>query len=151
MPAFGFVAAFALVLLAPSALYLSWVHPGWSWMYFFDPSSMVAALGGAWAVFLSTALFLGWVIGGKCVQTSKPGWAAFPLALGFGGIGVCFALLHGRFGVYASYAAYAQGGGIGLMEVKLGYVLVVLALALGATSAHVALALARDARRVRAR
>ncbi len=151
VPAFGFVLGFALILVVPSALYLGLVHPDWSWMYLLDPSSMSALLGLAWAPAQVVALMSGWALGGRLARAGQCRWSWVPVVVAVAGIVVVVAVFGDRLGVYGSYEAFAHGAALGLMDVKLGYVLVVLALALAVAGAQVGVALARDSRRVRAR
>lgn len=151
MPAFGFASAVALVLLAPGATYLSATHPDWSWMYFFEPSAMALPLALAWAALAVVALVLGWSVGAKFVRAGHTRWIALPLGAGVLALAIAVFALAGRLTAYATYDGFHAGVSAGLMDVKLGYALVIVALATAASSARAALDLARDSRRVRAR
>ena len=61
------------------------------------------------------------------------------------------AVMSNRLGSYGSYGDFQDGNTFGVLEVKLGYVLMTLAIGVGVAAAFVALELARDSRRVRAR
>jgi uncharacterized membrane protein YeaQ/YmgE (transglycosylase-associated protein family) len=151
MPALGFVGAFAGFLVAPCALYLAWAHPDWSWMYVVDPSGLSFALAPAWAVVQAGALFLGWAVGGRLVRTVSPRRIAVAVAVLGAAILALVVGLADRLALYGTYETFSYEVGFGLLDVKLGYVLVVMSMALAAAAAQVGLELARDSRRVRAR
>jgi hypothetical protein len=58
-------------------------------------------------------------------------------------------VLSGRLTEYGSYKAFAEGNTAGLMEVKLGYVLIALLVGMGSAAAYVSVELVRDSLRVR--
>ncbi len=150
-PAFGFVATFAALMVAPGALYLAWAHPDWSWMYLVDSSTLSAILAPAWAIVCAGALLAAWMAGGLLTKAGHPRRAVITTSvLGLVLLAVVVGLAD-RLASYGTYETFAHGVGFGLLEVKLGYVLIVLALAVAAAASHVALELARDSRRVRAR
>ncbi|HWN70948.1 MAG TPA: hypothetical protein VNM90_25070, partial [Haliangium sp.] len=60
-------------------------------------------------------------------------------------------LLSDRLGSYGSYEVFKAGASVGLLEVKLGYVLIAIFLGLGTAAAFVAVELLRDSRRARVR
>jgi uncharacterized membrane protein YeaQ/YmgE (transglycosylase-associated protein family) len=151
MPAFGFVGTFAALMLMPCALYLTWAHPDWSWMYLVDSTKLSVVLAPAWAVVNAGALFAGWAGGGRLVRTGHHRRMAIAFAVLGAAILASIVGLSDRLTLYGSYETFAHDVGLGLLEVKLGYVLVVLSLAMTAAAAQVALELARDSRRVRAR
>lgn len=150
-PAFVIVLAFVAVVLAPVTLYLYWAHPAWTWMYAVDPDGvpglallpLVFAHGGA--------VVLGWYVGARLFVAGR----AKAVVYGAGG-GALVALLGtlifwGRLGRYGSYDEFHAGRDLALMEVKLGYVLVAMAVGVGGAAAYTAVELLRDSRRVRAR
>ena len=151
MPAFGFVATFGALIVIPAALYLSWAHADWSWMYVVDASSLSAVLGSGWALAQVGALLAGWALGGRLVRSGNDRGAVIAIAATGAAILASITALADRLTLYGTHETFAHDVGLGLMEVKLGYVLVVLALAVAAASAQVCLELARDSRRVRVR
>lgn len=146
-PAFWLVLIFAGVILIPLAFYLYMAHPAWSWMYAVDPERvpsilLVPLLVGHGLVFVS-----GWWAGGKLVRAHKTRQALWGL-LGAALLLVVMGLVFwGRLGRYGTYAEFADGRALPIMEVKLGYVLIVIVLGLGAAAVMVALQLLQDSRR----
>jgi hypothetical protein len=151
MPVLGFVGAFTAFLVAPFALYLAWAHPDWSWMYVIDTSELSVALAPAWAVVQAGALFGGWALGGRLVRTGHHRRVAIAAAALGAVILALVVALGDRLALYGTYETFSYQVGLGLLEVKLGYVLVVVSMAMAAAVAQVGLELARDSRRVRAR
>jgi tetrahydromethanopterin S-methyltransferase subunit D len=151
MPAFTLVALFSGLLLVPVTLYLYWAHDAWSWLYLVDPAEVPELAVIPVVVVVAGATLAGWYVGALLVRadlrpalTYATGGVAAVLVLGL-------VLLRARLGAYGAYGDFHDGRAHDLMEVKLGYVLVVLLLALFGAAAVVALELVRDSRRVRAR
>jgi hypothetical protein len=151
-PAFPLVAIFIGIVLTPVTLYLYLAHPAWSWMYLFDPGditglTMASLLGHAGMV------MAGWYGGARLLRADKKKHliAVYLLIGGALAAMVSIALFWGRIGRYGTYAEFHDGRALELMEVKLGYVLVALALGVATAAGFVGLELMRDSRRVRAR
>ena len=151
MPAFGYVALFAALILAPTALYLVWAHTAWSWMYVVDPEAVPALAIVPVVIGHAALVLLSWYVGGKLVRAGRRRGVVSSVAVGGGALVVGVGAFAGRLGEYGTFEDFARGTSAGLMDVKLGYVLVVMSLGVGAAAAHVALELVRDSRRVRAR
>jgi hypothetical protein len=152
-PAFPLVAIFVGVVLTPIALYLYLAHPAWSWMYLVDPDRIPGPAVVPLLLVHGGLVVAGWYAGARLVRAGhkKEQIALYALA---GGALVCLvaiALAWGRIGRYGSFDEFHEGRALALMEVKLGYVLVALALGVAAAAGFVALELMRDSRRVRAR
>lgn len=150
-PAFPLVAIFIAVVLTPIALYLYLAHPAWSWMYLVDPADVPGLAIVPLLVLHGGLVVAGWYLGGRLIRTGREKQARYGLL----GAGLVVLLLSaigwGRIGHYGSYRDFHGGRAIDLFDVKLGYVLVGLALGIGAAAGYVALELARDSRRVRTR
>jgi hypothetical protein len=150
-PAFPLVAIFIAVVLTPIALYLYLAHPSWSWMYLVDPADVPGLAIVPLLVLHGGLVVAGWYLGGRLIRTGREKQARYGLL----GAGLVVLLLSaigwGRIGHYGSYRDFHGGRAIDLFDVKLGYVLVGLALGIGAAAGYVALELARDSRRVRTR
>jgi hypothetical protein len=150
-PAFVLVLLFIGVIVAPAALYLHLAHTAWSYLYVLDPDKLphlaivpLLALHGGFLVG-------GWYLGARLVRADRRPVATY---LAFGGtlaFLIAMPVLGGRLGSYGSYSDYQAGSTFGLFEVKLGYVLITLIVAVGVSAGFVALELVRDSRRVRAR
>lgn len=150
-PAFPLVAIFITIVLTPIALYLYLAHPAWSWMYLVDPADVpglaivpLLVLHGGFAVG-------GWYLAGRLIRTGREKQAHYILLGATLVVLLATALGWGRIGHYGSYRDFHGGRAIAIFDVKLGYVLVGLALGIGAAAGYVALELARDSRRVRTR
>lgn len=150
-PAFPLVAIFIAVVLTPIALYLYLAHPSWSWMYLVDPDDVPGLAIVPLLVLHGGLVVVGWYLAGRLIRTGREKQARYGLL----GAGLVVLLLSaigwGRIGHYGSYRDFHSGRAIDLFDVKLGYVLVGLALGIGAAAGYVALELARDSRRVRTR
>ncbi len=150
-PAFPLVAIFIAVVLTPIALYLYLAHPSWSCMYLVDPEDVPGLAIVPLLVLHGGLVVAGWYLGGRLIRTGREKQARYGLL----GAGLVVLLLSaigwGRIGHYGSYRDFHGGRAIDLFDVKLGYVLVGLALGIGAAAGYVALELARDSRRVRTR
>lgn len=146
-PAFWLVLTFAGVILIPVALYLYAAHPAWSWMYMVDPENvpsilLLPLLVGHGLVFLG-----GWWVGGKLIRAHKTMPAIYGLLGGSVVLAVLTLLSWGRLGSYGTYSEFTDDRALNIMEVKLGYVLIVIFLGLGAAAVMVALQLLNDSRR----
>jgi hypothetical protein len=151
-PAFVLVLGFAAVVVLPMTLYFFWVHPAWSWMYLVDPDKVPSLAVVPVAVTHIGAVVGGWYLGARLLRADKR-TAALWVAGGGGGLLLLAAiLLGGRIGHYGSYARHSAGEELrGLMDVKLGWALIVVFLAFAVAAGYVALELSRDSRRVRTR
>jgi hypothetical protein len=151
-PAFPLVAIFIGVVLTPVTLYLYLAHPAWSWMYLFDPGDIT---GLTMASLLAHAgmVMAGWYGGSRLLRADKKkDLVAVYLLVGGALVAmVAIGLSWGRIGHYGTYVEFHDGRALELMEVKLGYVLVALALGVATAAGFVGLELMRDSRRVRAR
>jgi hypothetical protein len=151
MPAFMLVLTFVGLVLVPATLYVYLVHTAWSWSYLVDPAKVPPLAVVPVLVTVTGGLILGWYLGGWLIRSDRKR----PLMYVGAGLGVALlagmALLWARMTQYGTYEAWESGAVRGLMDVKLGYVLVVLVLAVTAAAGYVALELVRDSRRVRAR
>jgi hypothetical protein len=150
-PAFAMVAGFAGVVIAPVALYLYAAHPAWTWMYLFDPSTGPGLLILPLVTLHAGAVLGGFYLGARLLRGGKPKvlpgiLLGAPLVLL-----ILVALAWGRLGRYGSYVEFHDGRALPIMDVKLGYVMVGVILAIVAGAGFTAVELLRDARRVRAR
>ena len=150
-PAFSLMVLFTAVVSVPLVLYLQWSHPQWSWLYAVSPDR----LRGLWVVpvmaLASGGGILAWCLGSIPVRRGNRRFLLW--ALGIGGIALVLSslLLSGRLGVYGSQESFLAGTAPGLMQVKLGYIMMVLFAGIAAASVFVAVELMRDSRRVRTR
>ena len=150
-PAFPLVAIFIAVVLTPIALYLYLAHPAWSWLYLVDPGDVPGLAIVPLLVLHGGTVVGGWYLGARLIRTGREKQARWGV-LGAAAVVLIATLVGwGRIGHYGSYRDFHGGRSIALFDVKLGYVLVGLALGIGAAAGYVALELARDSRRVRTR
>ena len=150
-PSFILVLLFTGVVLLPATLYLYLAFPAWTWLYLIDPADVPAlALVPLLAVHAGVLLG-GWFFGARFVMTDRPRVAGYVAAGGVVVVAIAAAVLWTRVGISGSYEEYQLGSASGIFKVRLGYVLLCLALAGGAAAGFVALELSRDSRRVRSR
>ncbi|MEM9488998.1 MAG: hypothetical protein AAGC55_07635 [Myxococcota bacterium] len=151
LPAFLLVLIFIGAAAMPISIYLFSVHPAWSWMYLIDPHRVSDLLVVVVVLMQCGIVVAGWYLGAYLLQNSKK-HAIFYAIAGSGAVLVLAMLIFaGRLGSYGTYQEFGLGETEGLMEVKLGYILIALVLGLGAAAGFVALELIRNARRVRTR
>ncbi len=150
-PAFVLVLLFVGAIVAPAALYLHLAHTAWSYLYLLDPDKLPHLAIVPLLAFHGGFVVGGWYLGARLLRADRRRPAAYVAGIG----GLCFvaslAIFSARLGSYGTYSDYQNGSTYGLFEVKLGYVLVTLVLAVGVSAGFVALELIRDSRRVRAR
>lgn len=150
-PLFGMVLMFIGLVLAPMTLYLHLAHGAWSWLYMVDPGTLPALAVVPVLVLQSGALIGTWYLGARLIAAGNPRPVGF-IAAACGLVFIVLAiLLSGRLAAYGSYEAYQRGATAGLMDVKLGYVLIALILGLIAATSFVAIELVHDSRRVQGR
>ncbi len=149
-PALWLVAIFFGVIRVPLTLYLYWVHPDWSWHYLLDAGEVPdTAVAGVLASQL--CVFVGmWLVGAVFMQMEKPRIVLGMLMVALIGTVIAASALSDRLLSYGSYQAYIEHFSLNIMEVKLGYVLIVWGLGTLAATVFVSLELRRDARRARA-
>lgn len=146
-PAFWLVLIFAGVILVPLAFYLYIAHPAWTWMYAVDPEAVPSILLLPLLVGHGVVFVGGWLVGAKLVRAHKTKHAFYGV-LGTSLLLVVMVLVFwGRLGRYGTYQEFVDGRSLHLMEVKLGYVLIVILLGLGAAAVMTALQLVHDSRR----
>jgi len=150
-PAFPLVAIFIAVVLTPIALYLYLAHPAWSWMYLVDPGDVPGLAIVPLLVVHGGFVVAGWYVAGRLIRTGREKQARYGLLGATLVVLLAIALGWGRIGHYGSYRDFHGGRAIDIFDVKLGYVLVGVALGIGAAAGYVALELVRDSRRVRTR
>jgi len=150
-PAFYLVLMHAAGVVAPVALYFYAAHPAWSWMYLVDPSSVpgiaILPLMVGHAVIVVGAYYAGALM----IRADRRNVVAYTI----GGLGFLALLLvlvaRDRLGISTSYSGFHAGRGRELMEVELGWALLVSMLATAGSIAYIVFELSRDARRVRSR
>jgi hypothetical protein len=150
-PSFLLVLLHAGVVVAPVALYFYLLHPAWWWHYLVDPDK-VPGLAILPLVLAHGALVIaGWYGAALLLRTDRRPIVFYAL----GGLGLVFLLvlllLSHRLGTGATYDEFHRGGGHDLLEVELGYALIVSSMAVIGSAGYVVAELVRDGRRVRAR
>jgi hypothetical protein len=150
-PAFPLVLVFLGLIALPTALYLYWAHPAWSWLYLLDPALVPTIMVVPMLVAQGGALLGAWVVGTALLRADRDRVLFGALAGASVALVALGLLLSDRLGAYGSYEVFMAGVAVGLLEVKLGYVLIAILLGLGAAAAFVAVELLRDGRRVRLR
>ena len=150
-PSFYLVLMHAVGVVVPVALYFYAVHPAWSWMYLVDPAN-VPGLAILPLVVGHAGLVIGaYYVGALLVRADRKK----PLLYAMGALGLVALVLvlvgRGRLGISTSYVGFHAGRGRELMEVELGWALLVSLLAIAGSIVYVAFELVRDSRRVRSR
>ncbi len=150
-PAFWIVLTFAGLIAAPATLYLYIAHPAWSWLYALDPDTVPAALGLPVFIIVVGSLVGSWLGGSQLLRVGRERalWIGLAVTAAAGLISV--AMTAERLVVYGSYPVFAAGEARGLLEVKLGYVLIAFSLGLLTAASFVAVELVRDSRQARIR
>lgn len=135
------------MILVPTTAYLYLAHPDWSWLYLLDPDSIPGFAILPLVVAHGTMTALGWYVGWRLVVADKHKLLRYLAIAGavLSFIGVL--LLWSRVGHYGTYKEFHDGRALPIMDVKLGYVLVALILAILASSGFIAVELIRDSRR----
>jgi hypothetical protein len=145
------VLIFLGIVLVPTTLYLYWAHPAWSWLYLVDPGS-VPGLAVVPVLVVMGGIFVGgWYLGARLIRIDRGPVAAYVAAGGMALFLLLILLLRARLGSYGTYAEFRASTAAPLLERKLGWVLMALALGFGVSAGYTALELVRDSRRVRAR
>jgi len=150
-PAFILLLLFVGLATAPATLYLYLAHPAWSWLYLVDPEHVPGLAVVPVLVAQGGIVVLGWYGGARLIRADKTPVGLYSAVGGLALLAILVLVLHARLGAYGSYAAYHEGHAAGLLQVKLGYVLMALALAMIVATGYTGLELLRDSRRVRAR
>lgn len=150
-PAFYLVLMHAGAVVAPMALYFYAAHPAWSWMYLIDPASVpglaVLPLVVGHAVLVVGAYYAAALL----LRADKKKLVTWGV-VGLGVVALLLVLIgRSRLSLSTSYAGFEQGRGRELMEVELGWAVLVSTLAMAGSIAYVAFELTRDGRRVRSR
>jgi hypothetical protein len=150
-PAFYLVALHAAAVVAPIALYFYAVHPAWAWMYWFDPNKLAGVFVLPLMVGHSALVIGGWYGASLLIRRGHQG----ALLYGAGAIALLLLILAAvsidRLATAADYMGYRARIGVSLLKVQLGWAFVVSLLAMFGSAVYVAIELARDGRRVRAR
>ena len=142
-PAFLLLLIYLGVAVLPATLYLYLAHSAWSWMYIVDPDNVPALAVVPMLVVHGGVLVAGWYGGAWLLRNDRRSVVLYTIGGASAVVALLVLILRGRLGRYGETA--------GLLEVKLGYLLIALALAVGVATTYTALELVRDSRRVRAR
>jgi hypothetical protein len=150
-PAFTLVLLHAAGVVAPVALYFYAAHPAWSWMYLIDPSS-VPGLAVLPLIVGHAVIVIGAFYGGALLLRADRRKVVVYTIGGLSALALVLVLIgRGRLGISTSYSGFQAGRGRELMEVELGWALLVSLLATAGSIAYVVFELSRDSRRVRAK
>jgi 4-amino-4-deoxy-L-arabinose transferase-like glycosyltransferase len=150
-PVFPLVLLHAAAVVLPTVTYLYAVHPAWSALYAVDPVAVPGLAAVPLVALHLAALLGGYVAAGRQLRAGRvrvvagAAGAAWLLAV------TLAVALRARLGVAAGYDAFHAGRGRGLLEVELGWALVVTALFTFGSLGYAALEVRRDARRLRPR
>jgi hypothetical protein len=150
-PAITLVLLFLGMVLAPASLYFYLVHPAWSWLYLVDPARVPRVVVLTVLAAQAAALMGGYYGAARLVRAGKEIGLRIGLAAGAVVLLVLLLLARGRITSYGSYAQYHDGQALGIMAVKLGYVLIAVVIGSSSAAAVVAWELYRDGRRAAAR
>lgn len=148
-PALQIVVLFLSVVVFPFAMYCHVVHGSWASLYVFDGAKMHVVLRIVFALIQSLGLLLGWALSAKLLNLL--GNRKFIIAT------CCVAMFSlflvtmfgDRVGKVGNYLDWQGARALPLWQVKLGYVLVLMALALAVGAIFTAMELHKDGRRVR--
>jgi hypothetical protein len=150
-PAFTLVLIFTGIVVMPTALYFYLAHEAWTWLYLVDPADVPDLAVVPVLVLHGGFLIGGWYLGARLLRTDRRR-VAVGIAAGSIVMWLMLVLIGWRrVSSYGSYREFHDGQAIGLMSVKLGYVLIPLILGVGVSAVFIAFELIRDSRRVQAR
>ena len=150
-PAFYLVLMHAAGVVAPIAMYFYAAHPAWSWMYLVDPASVPGLAILPLVVGHAAIVLAGYYVGALLVRAERKKVVAYAIS-GLGVLALMIVLVaRHRLGISTSYAGYVAGRGRELMEVELGWALLVSLMASAGSISYVLFELTRDGRRVRSR
>lgn len=151
-PAVLLAALYGAIVLAPATIYLTLAYPDWSWLYLFAATRVPALAVIPTAASALASLLGGWFVVGRLVVM---GIERRRIAIGLGALLALLLILviaaRGRLFSWGTTADYHAGRALGIFDVKLGYVLVALAIGGAAAAAFVAWELYRDARKAASR
>jgi len=150
-PAFYLVLMHAAGVVAPVALYFYAVHPAWSWMYMVDPGGISVLAILPLMVGHGVIVVGGYYLGALLIRADHKKAVAYAI------VGLTITALvillvaRARLGVSASYGDFRAHRGRGLMEVELGWAVLVSLMASAGSITYIVFELTRDGRRVRSR
>lgn len=150
-PAFPLVMLHAAAVVAPIALYFYAVHPAWSWMYMVDPGGISVLAILPLMVGHGVIAVGGYYVGALLIRADHKKAVAYAI------VGLTITALvillvaRARLGVSASYGDFRAHRGRGLMEVELGWAVLVSLMASAGSITYIVFELTRDGRRVRSR
>jgi hypothetical protein len=151
-PALLLVASFAAILVVPATAYLYLAHPDWSWLYWVDPGRVPPIAVVPVCAAALAALTLGWWGGGRLLVRAADARVLPGALLGLLGLGVGAGfLVRARLGADGTFADFAAGRALPIFEVKLGYVLIAIAVGQAAAAAFLGWELVRDGRKAQVR
>lgn len=150
-PAFYLVLMHAAGVVAPVALYFYAVHPAWSWLYLIDPGGISALAILPLMVGHAVIVVGAYYVGALLIRAEHKKIVAYAI----GGLGLTALIIllaaRSRLGVSASYHDFKVHHGRDLMDVELGWAVLVSLMASAGSIAYIAFELTRDGRRVRSR
>jgi len=145
------VLIFLGLVLAPSTLYLYIAQPAWAWMYLLDPDNVPGlALLPILVGHLAFVLF-GWFLGGRLVKRGSTRVGLWICGGGALFVIVASMIAWNRMGMVGTHEQFLESRALPIMQMKLGYIMVAMVLAVLGASGYVLMELSRDSRRVRAR
>jgi hypothetical protein len=151
-PAVLLVALYGAIVLAPATIYLTLAYPDWSWLYLFPATRLPGLAAIPLAASAIAALIGGWFGVGRLVVL---GVDRRRIAMGLGGVAGVLLLVviaaRARVFSWGTTADFRAGRALSIFEVKLGYVLIALAIGAIAAGAFVAWELFRDGRKASSR
>jgi hypothetical protein len=149
-PASVMMLSFVGIVLTPITLYLYLAHPAWTWMYLLDPNDVPGLAVVPLLVAHGGAVVIGWYLGARLLIAGKQKAALYTSASIGGCSLLAIALFWGRLGRYGSFEEFQDGRALPIMQVKLGYVMVAVVVAVTIAAGFLGFELTRDGRRVRA-
>ncbi|MCP4445907.1 MAG: hypothetical protein GY811_11265 [Myxococcales bacterium] len=135
------------MIMMPITCYLYIAHPSWAWMYLVDPNTIPGFAILPLLVAHAAMIAVGWYLGCRLIQANRH--SVLRVLVGSGAVlsVLLVILLWSRLGSYGTYREFHDGRALPIMDVKLGYVLVALLLAVLTSAGYVAVELVRDSRR----
>lgn len=121
---------YQILLVTPAVLYLSLVHPAWSWLYLADPARLPLGTTAIAVLATAAAMIGGYLAGWGLLRAGRRRELAGAVALGMVALGVAMAVLRGRLGRSGTFAEFAAGAANPIGARKLGPALMLIAVGL---------------------
>lgn len=150
-PAILLVLANAGIITVPIALYFYVAQPAWTWHYLADPAKVPGLAVLPLVIGHGLVVVGGWYLGSALVRADRQRVLLYALGGTVAAAAIAGGVLFPRLVAATDFAGYRAGARGQLMNVELGWAILVSAAATAIAGAYVFIELSRDSRRVRSR